>query len=85
MGFYYSFFSPLTATVKESFENQVSPSLGFAAAVAIILLLVIQVFIVQFLWNTVLVSTVSGVKPLKSFIYTLGLLVLVAMLFPGSL
>jgi hypothetical protein len=85
MTFYYSFFSPLTSTVKESFENRLSPSLGLAAALAIIILLVVQVFIVQFLWNTVLVSTVSGVKPLKSFIYTLGLLVLVAMLFPGSM
>ena len=47
----------------------------------ILLLLVVQVFIVQFLWNRVLTSVVP-VKPLKSFAYTLGLLVLTMMLFP---
>ena len=82
MSFYYSFFPPLTNKVRECFENQVAPSVGFAAILAILVLVVIQVFIVQFLWNRVLTSVVPGVKPLKSFVYTLGLLILLAMLFP---
>ena len=76
MSFYYSFFSP----VKECFENE-RPALGLTMMLGILLLLVVQVFIVQFLWNRVLTSVVP-VKPLKSFAYTLGLLVLTMMLFP---
>jgi len=79
---YYSFFPPLTNKVRECFENQVSPSVGFAALLGIFILLIVQIFIVQFLWNRVLTSVIPGVKPLKSFMYTLGLLILMAMLFP---
>jgi ABC-type bacteriocin/lantibiotic exporter with double-glycine peptidase domain len=79
---YYSFFPPLTNTVKECFENKTSPGLGLIAALALIVLVVVQLFVVQFLWNTVLVSAVTCVKPLKSLLYTFGLLVLVAMIFP---
>ena len=49
----------------------------------VLLLIALQLFIVQWLWNTVLVRTVSVVKPLPSLLYTLGLLLLIAMLFPG--
>jgi hypothetical protein len=82
MSFYYSFFPPLTNKVRECFENQVSPSVGFAALLGLLLLVVVQIFIVQFLWNRVLTSVIPGVKPLRSFVYTLGLLILLAMLFP---
>ena len=82
MSFYYSFFPPLTQKVRECFENQVSTSVGFAAFLGLFILIVIQVFIVQFLWNRVLTSVIPGVRPLRSFVYTLGLLVLLAMLFP---
>ena len=80
MSFYYSFFPPMTKTVKEAFENE-RPALGLTVMLGILLILVVQVFIVQFLWNRVLTSVVP-VKPLKSFVYTLGFLVLMAMLFP---
>jgi glucan phosphoethanolaminetransferase (alkaline phosphatase superfamily) len=85
MGFYYSFFHPLTNTVKESFANETDPSLGLLAMIALIVLVVVQVFIVQLLWNKVIVTVVSGVKPLRSFWLTLGMVILIAMLFPGSL
>ena len=85
MSFYYSFFPPLTNTVKECFENKTSPSLGLIAALALIALIVIQLFVVQFLWNTVLISVVPFVKPLKSLLYTLGLLVLIAMVHPSTI
>jgi len=82
MTFYYSWFSPLTNTVMECFENRTSPSLGLVAALALIIILVIQVFVVQFLWNNVLVSALSVAKPLKSLLHTLGLIVLLVILFP---
>jgi len=53
------------------------------AFLALIVLVVVQLYVVQFLWNTVLVRTVSVVKPLPSLLYTLGLLLLVAMVHPG--
>ena len=56
----------------------------FLATLAVVVVVVIQLFVVKFLWNTVLVRVVSVAKPLPSLMYTLGLLVLVAMLFPGS-
>jgi len=56
----------------------------FLAMLAIVAVVVIQLFVVKFLWNTVLVRVLSVAKPLPSLLYTLGLLVLVAMLFPGS-
>jgi len=74
MSFYYSFFPPL----KECFQNEISP--GWIG-MTVVVLMIVHVFIVQFLWNTVLVSTISGVKPLKSFLYTFGLLLLITMLF----
>ena len=46
-------------------------------------MIVIQLFVVQLLWNTVLTRVVTVVKPLPSLLYTLGLLVLVAMVSPG--
>jgi len=49
----------------------------------LLLLVAVQLFIVQWLWNTVIVRVVSVAKPLPSLLYTLGLLVLIAMLFPG--
>lgn len=54
------------------------------AGLAILLMIVVQLFIVQFLWNTVLTRVVSVVRPLPSLVYTLGLLVLVAMILPGA-
>lgn len=69
----------------DSFAGANEPGSVLLAALAVIAILVIQVFIVQFLWNKVLVRVTTVAKPIPSLIYTLGLLVLVAMLFPGQL
>ena len=53
------------------------------ATIAMVLLIIVQLFIVQWLWNNVLVRVSTIVRPLPSLLYTLGLLVLLAMLFPG--
>jgi hypothetical protein len=54
------------------------------ATIVILLLLVVQLYIVQWLWNNILVRVVTFAKPIPSLAYTLGLLVLVLMVFPGS-
>jgi uncharacterized protein YqhQ len=68
-------------------DSFASGSLGsgsvFLALLAIVAVVVIQLFVVKFLWNTVLVRVLSVAKPLPSLLYTLGLLVLVAMVCPG--
>jgi len=69
---------------REGFASGGSSMPMVAAFFAVLLLVAVQLFVVMWLWNTVLVRVVSGVKPLPSLLYTLGLLVLVAMVLPGS-
>ena len=54
------------------------------AALGVLLLIALQLFIVQWLWNKVLVRVTSIARPIPSLLYTLGLLVLITMLFPGG-
>ena len=54
------------------------------AAITLLVLLVLQLFIVQWLWNNVLTRVVSFAKPIPSLLHTLGLLALVIMVFPGA-
>jgi hypothetical protein len=60
-----------------------SPVATVLALVVIALVIVVQLFVVRWLWNTVLVRVTSVVRPIPSLLYTLGLLVLVAMVHPG--
>ena len=69
---------------REGFSSSGDSSFAtLLAIVGIVLLVIVQLFVVQFLWNTVLVRVVSVVKPLPTLMYTLGLLVLVALVLPG--
>jgi hypothetical protein len=68
---------------KEGFAAGGSSTPVFLALLMIALLVVIQLFIVQWLWNTVLVRVTSVARPIPNLLYTLGLLVLVAMVHPG--
>jgi hypothetical protein len=54
-----------------------------AGFLAVAVIIAIQLIIVQYLWNNVLVRCVSVVKPLKTLLETLGLLILLAFLMPG--
>jgi hypothetical protein len=54
------------------------------ALLVVVLLVVVQLFVVQWLWNTVLVRVLSIARPIPSLWYALGLLVLVAMVHPGT-
>jgi len=67
----------------DSFSDMNGSGGVLVAVLAVVALLALQLLIVRFLWNTVLVRVVSGVRPIPSLIYTLGLLVLVAMILPG--
>lgn len=53
------------------------------ASIGVILLVILQLFIVKILWNVVLVRLISGVRPIPSLLYVLGLLILIAAIFPG--
>ena len=72
------------SAVTEGFMNYQGGTSGagdmIAGLLAIALVLVIQLFIVQFLWNSVLTKCVSVVRPLKTLVETLGLLILFAFL-----
>ena len=70
---------------KEGFAGGTSAGGAVIVAVlAIVLLIVVQLFIVRWLWNTVLVRVLSVARPLPDLLYTLGLLVLLAVLMPGT-
>ena len=68
---------------KEGFASGGSAMPMVVAIIAIALLVVVQLFVIQWLWNTVLVRVTSIAKPIPSLLYTLGLLILVAMVHPG--
>ena len=67
----------------DSFSDMNGSGGVLVAVLAVVALLALPLLIVRFLCNTVLVRVVSGVRPIPSLIYTLGLLVLVAMVLPG--
>lgn len=55
-----------------------------AAVLAVVLVIAVQCFIVQWLWNNVLVGVLSVARPLRSVLDALGLLILIAMIHPGT-
>jgi hypothetical protein len=70
---------------RDAFQGGTSEAGGVIAGfLAIGVVVVIQLFVIQYLWNAVLVPTVSVVRPLKTLVQTLGLLILVAMVHPAS-
>ena len=84
---YEAFYNKVVQSItkKDAFQGGTSDAGAvIAAAVAVLVLIVVQLFVVQFLWNAVLVPTVSVVRPLKSLLQTLGLLILFALIVPGS-
>ena len=82
-GFYSAVYNSIAK--KDTFQGGTSDAGAvIAAMLAVLVLIVIQLFVVQFLWNVVLVPSVSVVRPLKSLLQTLGLLILFALIVPGS-
>jgi hypothetical protein len=78
-------YSSLLTTVKEGFESGGSNPANAAliAGLVVLIFVAIQLVLVQFLWNRVLTHVIPAVRPLKTLLETLGLLILVAMLLPG--
>jgi hypothetical protein len=71
---------------KEGFAGGTSDGGAvIVALLAMILLIVIQLFIVMWLWNNVLTRVVTFARPFPTDWYALGLVVLTAMLFPCSM
>lgn len=69
---------------RDSFQGGTSDAGAVIAGfLAVAVVVVIQLFLIQFLWNAVLVPTVSVVRPLKTLLQTLGLLILLAMVHPS--
>jgi hypothetical protein len=81
-------YSSIVTSVKEGFSgSSTAPNdlNGLLVGLLVVLVLIaIQLFIIQFLWNRVLTHVIPAVKPLRSLLETLGLLILLVMLFPGS-
>jgi hypothetical protein len=68
---------------KEGFSGSSSAADVIAAGIVILLMIAVQLFIVQWLWNTVLTRAISIAKPLPSLIHTLGLLLLIGLIHPA--
>jgi hypothetical protein len=68
---------------KEGFASGGSAMPMVVAVIAIALLIVVQLFVVMWLWNNVFVRVVSVARPLPNMLYTLGLLILIGMIHPG--
>jgi hypothetical protein len=81
---YKSIYAKVSAGIDGFRGGPNSTGAVLTAILVLILVVAIQLFIIQFLWNNVLVKVVSVVRPLKSLLYTLGLLVLVAMITPNA-
>lgn len=71
---------------REGFDGSAAGDTGVIALaiLMIVALVIVQLFIVQWLWNTVLVRVTTVVKPLPSLMYALGLLILLSILNPAS-
>ena len=55
------------------------------AILGVVLIFVVQLFVVKFLWNSVLVRVLSIARPIPSVVDALGLMILVSFLFPSSI
>jgi hypothetical protein len=82
---YCQLYQSFVNSAQENFAGGTSSGGAvLAALLAIALVIVVQLFAIQWLWNTVLVRVVSIVRPLPSLLYTLGLLLLIAFVHPAS-
>ena len=80
----YAYSNAFQLAKADSFS---SSSVGeFSLGLVLLALIVaIHLFVVQWLWNTVLVRALSVARPLPSLLHALGLLILLGLLFPGSI
>jgi hypothetical protein len=69
--------------IAEGFASSGDTGVGLLGLILIVALIVVQLFVVRWLWNNVLTRCVSIAKPIPSLWYTLGLLVLIALIHPG--
>jgi hypothetical protein len=81
---YAQLYQKFLGSAQENFQGGTSSGGAVITAfLAVLLVVAIQLFAVQWLWNNVLVRVVSIARPIPTVWYTLGLLVLIAMIHPG--
>jgi hypothetical protein len=75
----------LVFNTVENFAGGTSEAGAFLVALlAVVAVIAIQCFIVQWLWNNVLVGALSVARPLRSVLHALGLLILIGLIHPGT-
>ena len=75
----------LVFNTVENFAGGTSEAGAFLVALlAVVVVIAIQCFIVQWLWNNVLVGALSVARPLRSVLHALGLLILIGLIHPGT-
>jgi len=75
----------LDAARSEGFAGGTSGAGAMLVALlAVVAVVLVQLLLVRWLWNTVLVRVLSVARPIPDLWYALGLLVLVAMVHPGT-
>jgi hypothetical protein len=83
-GLAYSSFVDFIRRDHDNFDGgSASSGTVLFALLAILLLIVVQLFVVQWLWNNVLVRVTSIARPIPSLLHVLGLLILIALVHPG--
>lgn len=70
---------------KEEFMNQGNNKNELKLLVYLFLMLLLVLFVGKFLWNEVAVKLISGLKPCRSVIHILGLVILLDLLLPKNL
>jgi hypothetical protein len=69
---------------RDTFDGGSGSATVLLAALAILIAIVIQLFVVQWLWNNVLTRVTTIAKPIPSLLHVLGLLILIVLIHPGS-
>jgi hypothetical protein len=81
---YSQLYSAIVGKVTEGFQGGESPAgVVLVGILAVIVTVAIQLYIVRFLWNHALAPSVTIVRPLKSLLQTLGVVLLFAVIHPG--
>lgn len=77
-------FAKTEAFASETGMGNSPARLAVVTLITFFLLLALILFAGKYLWNTVLVALVPGVKPAKSVFQILGLAILIMLLAPGG-
>jgi len=77
-------FARTEAFASETGDGNTPARLALVSLITVFIILALILFAGKYLWNSVLVSLVPGVKPAKSVFQILGLAILIMLLSPGG-